>query len=156
MDEELLALCAFMALFISFPISVALITTGCVAYSRAKKWDRQRNLKVVHAETDRLVDSASEDDSDFFDSDDEEEHHARKAEEASDKLLTFNQKWRKEFRKVWNGKGAQELMKAREREERKKLAKAVAKELDRRDRRRARKAQRDGQADEQLPVYRKE
>ena len=85
----------------------------------------------------------------FYDTDDENEANERKAEEARDNLLTFGQKWRKEFGRCWKGKGVVQLQKEREREERRKLARAVAKELERRERRRARK-ERGG-----LPVYEK-
>jgi hypothetical protein len=153
MDEDLIAFCAVMVLFLSFPVSVALITTSCVAYSRAKAWDKARNIKANNVETNRLVDN--DDDSDFYDTDDEEEHNARKAEELAESHMTFREKWGKEFRKVWSGKGAKEIVKQREREERRKLAKAVAKELERIERRRAKKmvAQ---QGSETLPAYQKE
>lgn len=156
MDEDILAFIAVMALFISFPVAVALSVTGCVAYSRTKAWEKKRALKAANVETNRLVDSNSDDDSELFDTDDEEEHNARKAEEMAEDHMTFNQKLRKEFRKVWSGKGAQELQKQKEREERRKLAKAVAKELDRRERRRVRKAESGAVGGEKLPAYRKD
>jgi hypothetical protein len=149
MDEDIIAMCVVMTLLLTFPLSVVLFTTGCIAYARTKKWDKERTLRAANleSETNTLLDT---DEDDFLDTDDETEHNERKAEEAQDRLLTFNQMWRKEFRKVWNGKGAKQLVKEREREERRKLAKAVARELDRRERRRAKKA-----GSDTLPPYRK-
>jgi hypothetical protein len=148
MDEDIIAMCVVMGLLLTFPLSVVLFTTGCIAYSRTKKWDKERTLGAAHVESEG--DNLLEEDDDFLDTDDEAEHNERKTEEVQDMLLTFNQKWRKEFAKVWNGKGAKQLIKEREREERRKLAKAIARELDRRERRKARKAAGAGDA---LPPY---
>lgn len=152
MDEDLIAFGIVMVLFLSFPILLVLSITGCIAYSRTKAWDKARNQGSLALESRRLVDDAdaSDSESDFYDTDDENEHNKRKAEEESDKLLTFRQKYRKEFRKCWNGKGRDEVVKTKEREERRKLAKAVARELERRERRRVRKEER---AREELPKY---
>jgi hypothetical protein len=150
MDEDLLALIVVMGVFVTFPLGVVLFTTGCIAYSRTKKWDKERNLKAVNAESsDPLIDGED----DFLDTDDEEEYAAKKAEEENDKTLTFKQKFRKEFRAVWSGKGREQIIKEREREERKKLAKAVAKELERLERRRARKAERQAGFEAAPPSY---
>lgn len=152
MDEDLLALIVVMGVFVTFPLGVVLFTTGCIAYARTKKWDKERNLKAVNAESsDRLIDGEDEDD--FLDTDDEEEFAAKKAEEENDKILTFKQKFRKEFRAVWSGKGREQIIKEKEREERRKLAKAVAKELERRERRRARKAERQAGFEAAPPSY---
>ena len=156
MDDDMQDLAVFagvMVLFLSMPIIIVLSITGCVAYSRTKAWDKTRNQGALNLESTRLVDTPSDDESDFVDTDDEAEHHKRVAEVESDKSLTFNQKFRKEFRKCWSGKGREEVVKEKEREERRKLAKAVARELDRRERRRARRAAK-GQVEE-LPPYAK-
>ncbi|KAF2680808.1 hypothetical protein K458DRAFT_421141 [Lentithecium fluviatile CBS 122367] len=141
-----------MGLLLMFPLSIVLLTTSCIAYARTKKWDKERTLKTanVESETNTLLDT---DEDDFLDTDDEAEHNERKAEEERDKSLTFNQMWRKEFRSVWNGKGAKQIAREREREERRKLAKAVARELDRRERRKARKAAREAGEGDALPPY---
>ncbi|KNG49153.1 hypothetical protein DDE82_009067 [Stemphylium lycopersici] len=163
MDEDLIALGIVMLLFISFPFLTVLSITSCVAYSRTKTWDRARNQRAISlegaSETNRLVtdepnNEDSDSDSDLYDTDDEEEHKARKADKEADKHLTFGQKFRKEFRKVWSGKGKIEVLKQKEREERRKLAKAVAKELERRERRKER-AERKKSAAEDLPAYTK-
>lgn len=148
MDEDLIVFGAVMVLFLAFPFFIVVSITGCIAYSRTKAWDKSRNQGSLSLESSRLVE---DDESDFIDTDDEEEHNKRKAEEEADKLLTFRQKFNKEFKKCWNGKGRDEIVKSKEREERRKLAKAVARELDRRERRRARQAAK-GQA-EDLPPY---
>lgn len=154
MDEDLVAFGIVMVLFLSFPFLIVLSITGCVAYSRTKVWDRERNQRAVslESESNRLVED--EEESDFYDTDDEEEHNKRKAEEEADKYITFNQKFRKEFRKVWSGKGKDEILKQREREDRRKLAKAVAREMARIERRKARKAAKGGESEE-LPPYNK-
>jgi len=154
MDEDIIAMCVVMTMLLAFPLSVVLFTTGCIAYARTKKWDKERTLKTANleSETNTLLDDDSDDD-DFLDTDDEDDHNARKAEEEQDRFLTFNQMWRKEFKKVWSGKNAKQLIKEREREERRKLAKAVAQELDRRERRRAKKAAREAGEGEALPPY---
>ncbi|KAL6706846.1 hypothetical protein ACN47E_004989 [Coniothyrium glycines] len=154
MDEDLIAFGIVMVLFLSFPFLIVLGITGCVAYGRTKAWDKARNQRAVslEGETNRLVEE--DDESDFYDTEDEEEHNQRKAEEEADKFLTFRQKYRKEFRKVWSGKGKGDVLKQREREERRKLAKAVAREMARIERRKARKAAQVGQT-EDLPPYKK-
>ncbi|KAH7348241.1 hypothetical protein BKA66DRAFT_432230 [Pyrenochaeta sp. MPI-SDFR-AT-0127] len=153
MDEDLIAFGIVMVLFLSFPVFIVLGITGCVAYSRTKAWDKSRNQATVGLEATPLVDPADEE-SDFYDTEDEEAQTKQKAEDQADNFLTFNQKFRKEFRKVWNGKGREDIVKQREREERRKLAKAVARELDRRDRRRERQAAK-GVESVDLPPYKK-
>lgn len=154
MDEDLIAFGCVMLLFLSFPFITVLSITSCVAYGRTKAWDKARNQRAVclESETNRLVED--EDESDFYDTDDENEHNERKAEEDADKFLTFGQKFRKEFRKVWTGKGKVDILKQREREERRKLAKAVAREMNRVERRRARAAAKATES-EDLPPYKK-
>ncbi|CAN9393883.1 unnamed protein product [Alternaria alternata] len=149
MDEDLVAFGIVMMLFLSFPFLTVLSITGCVAYSRTKTWDKARNQRAVglessNGETNRLVSDEADEESDFYDTDDEEEHKKNKAEEEADKYLTFNQKFRK-------GKG--DIIKQKEREERRKLAKAVAREMDRRERRKARAAAK--AQSEDLPAYTK-
>lgn len=156
MDEDLIAFGIFMLLFLSFPFLTVVSITGCVAYSRTKAWDKARNQRAVSlesSETNRLV-AENDDASDFYDTEDEEEHNKRQAEEEADKDISFNQKFRKEFRNVWMGKGKADVLKQKEREERRKLAKAVARELDRRERRKARVANR-APSSEDLPAYTK-
>lgn len=156
MDEDLIAFGVVMLLFISFPFLIVLSITGCVAYGRTKAWDRERNQLAVSlesSENNRLVED-NDDESDFYDTDDEEEHNQKKAEEEADRFITFRQKFGKEFRKVWSGKGKVDIMKQREREERRKLAKAVAREMERIERRKARKAAKVVESDD-LPPYKK-
>jgi hypothetical protein len=150
MDEDLIAFGCVMLLFLSFPFFIVMSITSCVAYSRTKAWDKARNKGTITLESTALVENHNDDESDFVDTDDEDDYNKRKAEEEADKSLTFGQKYRKEFRKCWNGKGREDIVKQKEREERRKLAKAVARALDRRERKRARQAAQ--QADE-LPAY---
>lgn len=153
MDEDLIAFGIVMVLFLSFPFLIVLSITGCVAYGRTKAWDKSRNQTTVGLEATPLVDSAEEE-SDYYDTDDEAESNKRKVEEQADQFLTFNQKFRKEFKKVWTGKGREDVVKQKEREERRKLAKAVARELDRRERRKARLSTKVA-GSEGLPPYQK-
>ncbi|CAA9964625.1 hypothetical protein PTMSG1_07984 [Pyrenophora teres f. maculata] len=158
MDEDLIAFSIVMLLFLSFPFLTVLSITGCVAYTRTKAWDKARNQRAVSlesSETNRLVAEVNDSESDFYDTDDEEEHNQRQADEEADKHLTFGQKFRKEFKSVWTGKGKTDVLKQKEREERRKLAKAVARELDRRERRKARAAAKKGDSDDMLPAYTK-
>ncbi|KAF1920193.1 hypothetical protein BDU57DRAFT_6274 [Ampelomyces quisqualis] len=151
MDEDLIAFGCVMLLFLSFPFFIVMSITGCIAYSRTKTWDKARNRGAITLESTSLVENREDDESDFVDTDDEDDYNKRKAEEESDKILTFGQKYRKEFKKCWNGKGREEILKTKEREDRRKLAKAVARALDRRESKRARQAAQ-GQADD-LPPY---
>jgi hypothetical protein len=151
MDEDLIAFGIVMVLFLAVPFMIVASITGCVAYGRTKAWDRARNQGFIALESTSLVDN-HDDESDFVDTDDEDDYNKRKAEEEVEKTLTFKQKYWKEYKKCWNGKVNSDLVKTKEREERKKLAIAIAKVLDRRERRRARKAAAQGQADE-LPPY---
>ncbi|KAH9860824.1 hypothetical protein J1614_012157 [Plenodomus biglobosus] len=156
MDEDLIAFACVMVLFLAFPFLTVLGITGCVAYGRTKAWDKARNQRAVSlegSETNLLVDN-DENESDAYDTDDETEAKTRKAEEEADKFLTFNQKFGKEFRKVWSGKGRVDVMKQKEREDRRKLAKAVARELERIERRKARAAARATESGD-LPPYKK-
>ncbi|KAH7136190.1 hypothetical protein B0J11DRAFT_179932 [Dendryphion nanum] len=156
MDEDIIAMCVMLTLFVLFPLGVAMSITSCIAYSRTKAWDKARTLKTANLESSSTLLEHSDDESDFYDTDDETEHNERKAEEDSEQNFTFNQKWRKEFRKTWSGKGTKQILLDKEREERKKLAKAVAREMDRRERRRVKKAAREaGQSKEAdaLPPY---
>jgi hypothetical protein len=151
MDEDLIAFGIVMVLFLAVPFMIVASITGCVAYGRTKAWDRARNQGSIALESTSLVDN-HDGESDFVDTDDEDDYNKRKAEEEVEKTLTFKQKYWKEYKKCWNGKVNSDLVKTKEREERKKLAIAIAKVLDRRERRRARKAAAQGQADE-LPPY---
>lgn len=155
MDEDLIAFGCVMVFFLALPFVTVLSVTGCVAYGRTKAWDKARNQRAVSLESSEnnpLVENDEE--SDFYDTDDETEHNARKTEEEADRSLTFGQKFRKEFRKVWNGKAKVDVVKQKECEERRKLAKAVARELNRIERRKARASAR-GIESEDLPPYQK-
>jgi hypothetical protein len=130
MDEDLIAFGIVMMLFLAVPVMITCSITGCVAYGRTKAWDRARNQGAITLESTRLVENPDDDESDFVDTDDEDDFNKRKAEEEAEKTLTFNQKFRKEFKKCWSGKVSSELVKTKEREDRKKLAIAIAKVLE--------------------------
>lgn len=151
MDEDLIALTVMVGVLIVLPLSVVTLVLGSVSYARTKAWDRARNQRATAQEA--LLPGSSSDDSEFYDTDDENEANERKAEESREAMMTFGQKWRKEFGKAWKGKGMVQIQKEREREERRKLAKAVAKELERRERRAARKIEAGKREKEGLPRY---
>lgn len=158
-DPPFIIIGLVFAAFLSFPFILIAFTTACIAHSRAKEWDRKRKTNDHDVELNETL--LAEEEEDFLDSDDEADYNERKAEKEKDSLLTFNQKWRKEFRAVWKGRTKEVIQKEKEREERKerrKLAKAVAQEMERRERRRASKAAREEagvDGDEPLPPYRK-
>lgn len=139
---EILIIFGFLALVASFPLLVALAITGSIAYTRTRKWDKARQQRSIGSasESNRLVGEKDLDSDDFYDTEDEEEHEQRKKEEEADRFLTFRQKYWKEFKGVWSGKGNTDAAKKKEREDRRKLAKAVVRELARVERRKARTA----------------
>lgn len=140
MDEDLIALAVMVGVLLVFPLSVVALILACISYARTRAWDRARNQRSTLQESLLPSSSTSDDsDSEFYDTDDENEANERKAEESREAMMTFGQKWRKEFCKAWKGKGMVQIQKEREREERRKLARAVKKELERRERRAERK-----------------
>lgn len=145
MDEDLIAGLAFIFLFLCFPLIFILSITACIAGSRTRAWKKEQAVrlqKLSSPENEALVlEEEQEDDleDDFLDTEDEEDYKTKKAEEEADRHLTPRQKFRKEFKKVWGGKGAKNELREREREERRKVAKAVAREIERLERRRARR-----------------
>lgn len=159
MDEELIGLALVLVLAVGAPLLIVLSIVGCVAYTRTQAWDKTRNQRSLglEIETNRLVPSASDADcdSDLYDTDEEEERSKAKAEEEADRFITFNQKFRKEFRRVWSGKGGGEIAKKKERDDRRKLAKAVVREMARVERRKARKAEKGANEKDASPAYRK-
>ncbi|KAF2638414.1 hypothetical protein P280DRAFT_83963 [Massarina eburnea CBS 473.64] len=162
MDAEDIFAVFILGAMLLLPAATGIAVTVCVAYSRTKKWDKERTLAAANLESSSSLlpnsSSGEDDESDFLDTDDETEFHERKTEEAADRYKTFGQMWRKNFKRVWSGKGAKNLAKEREREERRKLAKAVARELERRERRRMRKelrASKEVEAEGELPPYKK-
>ncbi|OAL49331.1 hypothetical protein IQ07DRAFT_588653 [Pyrenochaeta sp. DS3sAY3a] len=164
--ELVIAICTSISLFISFPVIVFLSVISCAAYSRTKAWDKARNQRTLSLEGQPLVernnnsstDNNGDSDSEFDDTDDEAERVERKAQDAADAadaFLTFGQKFRKEWPRAWRDECWSDKAEiAKKKEERRELAKAVAKELERRERRRARDVEREGGA-EDLPPYKK-
>lgn len=151
MDEDLAVGLLFIVLFLTFPFLLVLSILSCIAYSRTRAWKKEQ-IRLQSADNEPLV--TPEEEEDFLDTDDEEDHKKQKAEELADRNLTTRQKFRKEFGKAWRGNGMNTL-KQREREERRKLAKAVAREIERRDRRRERESRQAGSSadGDLLPRY---
>ncbi len=136
MDEDLILPIVFLAFFILFPFGVVFTVTACIAFSRTRAWQKQKTQEATNLEAEPLAPTEEEED-DFLDTEDEMDYHKQKDEERADALLTTKQKFRKELKKAWSGNG-KDAIKVKEREERRKLAKAVAREIERRDKRRAR------------------
>lgn len=146
MDEDLLAFCAVMAVFLSAPLLVVFSITSCIAYSRTKAWDKKRNQRITTLESEPLVavttttSSADAADPDLdldYDTEDEAEQTQRKAQEEADRSLSFWQMYRRNFASVWRGKGREELVREKERaerRERRKIAREVVRLLERRER----------------------
>lgn len=152
MDEDLILFIFFLVALIGVPTFIVFAILASVAYSRTKAWDKARNQESISLESDssKLLDDNEDE---FYDTEDEEESVKRKAEVEADRYLTFNQKWRKELGKCWSGGNGQvrDAFKKKEREERRKLAKAVVREMQRVERKKARVAARE----DDLPAYKK-
>lgn len=164
MSEDAIFGLLFIGLFLTFPFLLILSILSCIACARTRAWKKeQRRLRrsTLDSATLPLVEPEvqdEEEEEDFLDTEDEEDFKAKKAEEIADRNLTTGQKFRKELGRAWTGKGQQNEVKRREREERKKVAKAVAREMQRLERRRAREARRNGgegssNREEGLPEY---
>lgn len=127
-------LCPTLILFLFFSC-----LDGYKAYKRTKAWHKCRDQHFIDTQSPETIRCLPEKNSDlkFYDTEDEEEHHQRKAEEKADKHLTFYGKLWKEFRNQQSGKIGSDEMKKKDREERRKLAKAVVRELDLRERNKA-------------------
>jgi len=156
MDEDLVFSILFICVFITFPFALMLSVTACIAGSRTRAWKKKQAAQAINleAEAEPLAPTEEEED-DFLDTEDEADYHAQKAEERADMHLTPRQKFRKEFKKAWSGNGKTALQQ-KEREDRRKLAKAVAREVERRERRRARQESHAGPSStegEGLPSY---
>ena len=115
MDEDDIFALLFLLTIFTLPLTLFLLTTALIAYSRTKKWAAANNKSVTlpadpEASSALLptnnADAEDDDDDDYLDTEDEAEQTAAKAEAEADKHKTFAQMWRKEFRKVWSGKGA--------------------------------------------------
>ncbi len=161
MDDDTLEIIyglLFMSLFILFPVVLVLSITACIALSSTREWQKARaaasspsSSSIESAPLNPDEEAEEEDELDFLDSDEEADYHALKAEQAADKLLTFRQKFRKDFKKIWTGGVGKDAAKIREREERRKVARAVAREIERLERRRVRRGERG--LGEGLPSY---
>ncbi|KAF2787713.1 hypothetical protein K505DRAFT_329477 [Melanomma pulvis-pyrius CBS 109.77] len=153
MDDTLILAICTIPLYLLFPCLAVFLIIAIPAYTRTKKWDKARKQNATELEANTLI--SPDDESDSLDTDDETEDNERKTEEENDKYLTFRQKWLKEMKKGWKGEVAKQAQNDEEREERRKLARAVARELDRRERRRAMRSESEAQDAEALPPYRK-
>lgn len=136
----------------------AFLVNAIPAYKRTKKWDKARRQSATDTELELELEentllSPQSDEADSFDTDDETELNERKADQEMDKSLTFRQKRLKEFEDQWKGKVAEKAVMDKEREERRKLAKAVARELDRIEGRRMTEFESEAQDAEALPPY---
>jgi len=161
MDDDTIMLisvgCA-VGIVLALPFTLIASIHGCIAYSRTRKWQKQRSaLQSVSMDgTEEPLVGAEGSDDDFEDTEDEAERATRDEEERKDRTLTFGQKFRSEYKKCWSGKTAQALQKEKERKDRRELAKEVAKELERRERRRAKRSARGLNSEaETLPLYTK-
>lgn len=158
MDEDLIVGLLFIILFLTFPFLLVLSILSCIAYSRTRTWQKEQ-ARLHQPGAEPLVEDPEEEEDDFLDTEDEEDYKSRKAEEAADRNLTTRQKFRKEFGKAWRGNGVKDVAKQREREERRKIAKAVAREIERLERRRGRQQRENGgegssvRGEELLPRY---
>jgi biopolymer transport protein ExbB/TolQ len=161
MDADILFMSLFFAGLITFILSIPASITACIAWSNTKKWNREKNQTSDTEEAARLVDEP-DDEQDFIDEEDEAFHRAKdeqkrveREEREADLQITTTQKFFKEWKKIWNGVGAERVQREREikeGDERRKIAREAVREYLRIERRRARKAQstKDGI---ELPTY---
>ena len=152
---EMVMVMIFMGSILALPFFIILAVSLSMTYSKTLAWDKARKEK--QARLDRVEEQplVEEDgDLDFVDTEDEEDYQKRKVEEENDESLTFKQKFWKEWKKPSN-QLAKDEQKKKEREERKKLAKAVARQLDRMQRKRDGSGQAgpSNEADTDLPTY---
>jgi hypothetical protein len=137
-----LFLLALVFLCIGVPLLLVFSIISCVAYSKTKAWKKEKAKRAARVDGDVEMDplvSEDEEEDEPLDSEDEAEITARKAEETQDWDLTTYQKWKKEIKKQWSGAAQRELTKKKEREDRTKIAKEVAREMLRAQRRQERK-----------------
>lgn len=122
---------AFMV-FAGFILPLLLVFSimACVAYSKTKAWRKEKSKHVAttgDVEMDPLVSEDEEEEA--LDSEEEAEITARKEAERHDWALTTYQKWKKELKNQWTGAAQRELAAKKEREDRAKIAKQVAREM---------------------------
>lgn len=158
----LLFLLAVITFFILFPLFFAGTITSCLAWSRTRAWRKEKSKHFAKmdadVEMDGLIPEEEESEEEPIDSEDEAEINARKEAQKMDWELTTYQKFRKELKKVWSGDDGREAAAKKEREERAKIAREVAREMLRVQRKRDRKAKKtQGKAQEamenSLPTY---
>ena len=152
MDEDIIPFFVIFFMLLGLPFILVLSISACIACSRTKEWKKKRASQTNNIEAEPLN---AEEEEDFLDTEDEADYYAQKAEEEADMHLTTRQKFRKECFRAWKGNG-KDMLKQREREERRKLAKAVAREVERRERKRAREQNQAGSSSnepEGLPSY---
>ena len=165
MDEDIDGLLIFllvMGIFISIPFIIILSIFSCMACSRTRKWNKEKarraldgNTADLEAEEAALVDNDNDDEADSLDENSASESDSepsttaeakakakaqREEDNKPDWHLTTGQKFRKELKKAFKGIDNKDAAKKKEKDERRKLAKAVAIEMTRVERRRARKA----------------
>jgi hypothetical protein len=151
----------FMCVGLPFALIGSIL--ACSTWSNVRKW---RKEKVQHfarldgdVEMDGLIQEEDEDaEEEPIDSEDEAEINAKKEAQKSDWELTTYQKFRKELKRTWHGEAQKEATAKREREDRAKVAKDVAREMIRAERKRQKKAAKaQGKAQEamenSLPTY---
>jgi hypothetical protein len=136
-----LFLLALAFLCVGVPLFLIFSVISCVAYSKTKAWKKEKAKRAAQVEGDVEMDPlVSEDEEEEpLDSEDDAEITARKEEQNQDWNLTAYQKWKKEMKKQWSGAAQRELTKKKEREDRAKIAKEVAREMLRAQRRQERK-----------------
>jgi len=147
MNEETTSILVFIAILttvLALPFLIIGAILSCTAYSRTREWQKEKQKAAAKAdadvEMDRLVsEDDHEEEEEPLDSEDEAEIAARKEASKPDWDLTFFQKWKKEFKWSWKCEALKEAVAKKEREERAKIARQVAREMLRVERRRKRK-----------------
>jgi hypothetical protein len=147
---------------VGLPFALVSSILACSTWSRVRQWRKEKAQHLAKVDGDVEMDGLISDEEDAeeepIDSEDEAEINARKEAQKTDWELTTYQKFRKELKRVWNGDAQKEAAAKKEREDRAKVAKDVAREMIRAERKRQRKAQKSqGKAQEamenSLPTY---
>lgn len=120
----------FILFVVLFGFTLVSCIVSCVVLPRTVRWSKRRH------EYTAIESLTEEPEDDFLDTEDEEDYATMKAEEIAESSLTFWQKFRVEYKREMNGTNSRRALKKKEREEKKKMAKAVARQVDRLQRRR--------------------
>lgn len=162
MNDMVASLLLLLGAGVGLPFALISSILACSTWPRVRQWRKEKAqhfAKVAgDVEMDGLISEEEGAEEEPIDSEDEAEINARKEAQKTDWELTTYQKFRKELKRAWNGDAQKEAAAKKEREDRAKVARDVARELIRAERKRQKKAEKtQGKAQEamenSLPTY---